>query len=326
VRNRLVGTAGRLRQRLSLEPVSDEVLAERVRAKLGRAVSHPGSITVLVANGSVTLAGPVLAHEHKPLLRAVSRVPGIYELYDGLEVHKTSGNVPALQGGVPRQVRRAFTRENWSPATRLLAGSAGAAVACYGLARRSAAAPMLLLAGTALVVRAATNLGARRLLGRRGRRGVDFTKTITVAAPVEQVFDFWRNFENFPRFMRNVHRVYKNRDESWHWEVAGPVGALVRWDARVTQLVPNERIAWATEPGATVQHAGNVHFQPENGGTRVQIRMSYNPPAGVLGHAVASLFGADPATEIDEDMLRMKALFETGEPARDAAAWRAGVT
>jgi len=315
LRNRLVGTVGTLRQRVSLEPVTDEVLAERVRARLGRVVSHPGSIVVTVANGSVTLSGPVLAHERKRLLRAVGRVPGVFDLYDGLEVHRVAGNVPGLQGGGQRPAREA-----WSPATRLLAGSAGAAVALYALARPSPARPLLLLAGAGLLARAAA-------ADARGDRGLEFTKTVTVHAPVERVFDFWRNFENFPRFMRHVRRVHRNADDTWHWEVAGPLGATVRWDARVTQQVPNERLAWATVPGAFVQHAGIVRFQPEpGGGTRVQIQMSYRPPAGRLGHAVAALFGADPGAELDDDMMRMKALFETGKPARDAAQRRAGVT
>lgn len=138
-------------------------------------------------------------------------------------------------------------------------------------------------------------------------------------APVEEVFAFWSNFENFPKFMRNVREVRKNRDDSWHWEVAGPLGAKVQWDSTVTQLVPNELIAWATVPGAHAQHAGRVRFQREGDGTRLQIEMGYNPAGGALGHAVASLFGADPLTEMDEDLMRLKAYFETGTPARDAA-------
>jgi uncharacterized membrane protein len=84
--------------------------------------------------------------------------------------------------------------------------------------------------------------------------------------------------------------------------------------------VPNELIAWSTVPGALVRHAGRVRFQREGSGTRVQIDMGYNPAGGALGHTLAALFGADPKSEMDEDLMRLKAYFETGRPARDAAA------
>lgn len=157
-----------------------------------------------------------------------------------------------------------------------------------------------------------------RLLGQRGPY-IDYIKTISIAAPVEEVFAFWQNLENFPKFMRNVRSVRRNNENNWHWEVAGPLGTTVQWDAEVTVSIPNELIAWSTIPGSQVQHAGLVHFRREGDGTRLEVEMGYNPPAAALGHVVASLFGADPLTEMDEDLLRLKSFFETGKPARDAA-------
>jgi uncharacterized membrane protein len=144
-------------------------------------------------------------------------------------------------------------------------------------------------------------------------------KTIHIAAPLEDVFAFWRTFENFPKFMRNVRSVRKKAENNWHWEVAGPLGSTVQWDAETTICIPNELIAWTTTPGSQVEHAGLVHFQREGDGTRIQVEMGYNPPGAALGHVVASLFGADPLTEMDEDLMRLKSFFESGKPARDAA-------
>jgi uncharacterized membrane protein len=93
----------------------------------------------------------------------------------------------------------------------------------------------------------------------------------------------------------------------------------VQWDAVTTRLQPNEHIAWRTMPGSAVQHAGMIYLAPFGGGTRVHIEMSYNPPAGALGHVVAKLFGADPKTELDEDMMRLKSTLETGQAPHDAA-------
>jgi uncharacterized membrane protein len=319
VRNRAIGTLGTVRQRVIAHDVPDEILAERVRAALGRVVSHPGSIEVQASQGTVTLRGQILEREAGRALRAVRAVPGVHGVRDELEHHEQAGDVPGLQGGRTRLRRPDIAQQHWAPATRLMVGAAGTALALYGLGRRSLSAPLFLIGGAAMLARASTNMETRRLLGWGGRRSIDFIKTLHIEAPLEEVFEFWSNFENFPKFMRNVREVRKNRDDSWHWEVAGPLGARVQWDSTVTQLVPNELISWATVPGAQVQHAGRVRFQPEGDGTRLQIEMGYNPAGGALGHAVASLFGADPLTEMDQDLMRLKAYFETGTPARDAA-------
>jgi uncharacterized membrane protein len=323
LRNRTQGTLANLWHRVGHEEVDDAVLAERVRSKLGRVVSHPGAIEVAAREGVVSLRGPVLQREVQRLMQAVWALPGVQGVEDRLAAHKQPGDVPGLQGSQARREERLdILQEHWSPATRLLVGGAGGLLAAYGLARRSPLGVLFGAAGAALATRAATNMDARRLLGQRGRRGIDFLKTIRIAAPVEELFAFWSNFENFPRFMRNVRAVRRNADGSWHWEVAGPFGTTLQWNAAVTQSIQNELIAWSTASGSQVAHAGIVRFERDGAGTRVQVEMSYNPPGGAAGHALASLFGADPGAEMDEDLMRLKAYFETGKPARDAAAAR----
>jgi uncharacterized membrane protein len=323
VRNRAWGTFAALRRRVVTEEVPDDILVERVRAQLGRAASHPGSIEASASQGAVTLRGPVLKRESKRVVRTVGAVPGVRRVIDQMETHEQQGDIPGLQGGKARVPQRAdILQERWSPATRALVGGSGVGLIVAGLARRAPASPILVTSGIALLVRAATNLDWMRVLGQRGRRAIDYTKTMRIAAPLDLVFAFWSNFENFPRFMRNVRSVRRNADGSWHWEVAGPLGKTVQWDAIVTQHIADDVIAWATVPGAQVEHGGLVRFEREDGGTRVQIQMTYNPPAGALGHVVASLFGADPGAEMDEDLMRLKNWFETGRPARDAAARR----
>lgn len=318
LRNRSKGVLGALRTRIMSRQVPDEVLAERVMAKVGRAASHPGAIEVIARERTVTLRGPVLKQEHDRIVRTTRTVPGVRDVIDELEEHKQQGNVSALQGGRRRLQRMDIMQEHWAPATRVLVGGAGITLVGCALLQRSPLSIALSLAGAAMALRAGANMSLPRLLGQRGPY-IDYIKTIHIAAPVEEVFDFWRNFENFPRFMRNVRSVRRNAEENWHWEVAGPFGATVQWDADMTVCIPNELIAWSTTPGSQVQHAGLVHFQREGEGTRVQVEMGYNPPGAMLGHAVALLFGPDPLTEMDEDLMRMKVFLETGKPARDAA-------
>jgi uncharacterized membrane protein len=149
-------------------------------------------------------------------------------------------------------------------------------------------------------------------------------KTITINAPVGEVYAFWSQYENFPKFMSRVLEVRPSTRQPRlsHWKVSGPAGAPVSFDAELTLAVPNELLAWRSVPGSLVAHAGVVRFEPLPGQTRVHLRMSYNPPAGWLGHGFARAFGVDPKSSLDADLARMKTLIETGHAPHDAAAGR----
>jgi uncharacterized membrane protein len=306
--------------------VSDEVLTERVRAALGRAVSHPRAIDVSTANGSVTLNGTVLERERAELLDVVCSVRGVGEIADELTGYEDADGIPELQGGrARRRSRFVLLRENWPPAARVLVGASGGALALIGaqqlISTRKAGVlgACAMAAGGLLLARSATNVPLRRLGGRTVRRAIDIRKTIHVHAPIEQVFDTLAHFENFPSFMRNVRSVQVHPDSRSHWSVAGPAGASVEWDSETTVFKPNEFLAWRTVANAPVAHAGIIRFERAGSGTRLDVQMTYNPPGGALGHGIAKLFGADPKRELDEDLMRLKTFVETGVPPHDAA-------
>jgi|SRR5882724_3853185 len=306
-----VGAVGR---RLRGEPVDNATLVGRVRAALGRYVSHPHAIDVTANAGEVSLAGPILAHEVPSLMRAVKRVAGVRRASNQLAVHRAAGNVSSLQGGVPRRGERfELFQDNWSPAARLAVGAIGLCLLMRGsmLGR---------LGGAALLARAATNLDFATLAGMGPpENGIEVQKTICVNAPVEQVYGFWSDYQNFPRFMSRVREVRVDGDRS-HWVVEGPAGVAVEWDAEVVASEPNSCIEWRSTPDSAVQQEGDVRFEPmEDGGTRVRVRLCYQPPAGAFGHAVATLFGADPKSDMDADLMRMKSMIETGRAPHDAA-------
>src|SRR5206468_1513081 len=124
--HRAQGLLAQTRSLVAGEEVDDRTLEERVRAKLGRYVTHPGSIEVTARDGRVTLGGPVLAREVDWLLEAVASVPGARGVENRLEVHRRAGNIPGLQGAGRRPGDRIdVLRPNWSPATRTLVGAAG---------------------------------------------------------------------------------------------------------------------------------------------------------------------------------------------------------
>ncbi|WP_447980059.1 SRPBCC family protein [Candidatus Nitrospira bockiana] len=323
VRNRATGVTARVQSVWHREDVSDATLVERVRSQLGFLVRHPGSIEVCADQGRVILSGPVLADEVDRLVSQVRNVRGVREVENRLEVHEQPGNVPGLQGEPPRRPQGRqieWLQTNWSPSARAAAGATGAALAWYGGARRDLPGTALALVGLALVGRALTNLEMKRLVGiASGRRAIDVVKTIRVAAPVDQVFNFWASYDNFPHFMSRVQEVRKTGEGRSRWRLEGPGGVPLTWEAVLTRFVPNRELAWKTEPGSTVQHAGIVKFtENQDGTTTIHLRMTYNPPAGAVGHGLATLLGEDAKTLLDEDLMRMKSVIESGIVPHDA--------
>ncbi len=313
----VIAEAKRLLQR---EDVSDLTLVGRVRSALGRVVSHPHAIEVSVTDGHVMLAGPILADEVRPLIRTVRHVSGVHGLDDRLTVYREASHVSALQGGVPRHGRRfELLQDNWSPAARLAAGALGAGLLAASTRAKGGLCAVFGVSGAALLARAATNSDLVSIAGLGdASHGIEVQKVVTVDAPVAQVFSFWVDFQNFPRFMRNVKDVTVFEDRS-HWVVAGPAGVPVHWTSELTRVEQDRLIEWRSTRGSPVRHQGCVSFEPVNGHTRVTIKLRYVPPAGAFGHAVAALFGADPKTEMDADLMRMKSMIETGRAPHDAA-------
>jgi uncharacterized membrane protein len=317
--NRGLGLWARLRAKLregcALAQADDDVvIAERVRSKLGRVCSHPSAIEVDVKDGRVQLKGPILKDELQQVLHRVSKVRGVREIDNHLEPHETPNGVAGLQGGTRRIERPEFLQENWAPTWRVVMGAVGTALAAWGLKPRNVVRTAAGITGVGLVLRSLTNLPLKRLVGvGAGRRAIDIRKDSNVYAPVEEVFAFFSQFENFPKFMRHVREVVSLGQGRWRWSVDGPAGVPISWDAEFTQCIPNKLIAWRSVEGSIVGTAGIVRFDPERRGTRIDIRLSYNPPGGAIGHAFASLFGANPKKELDDDMMRLKSLIEVGK-------------
>jgi uncharacterized membrane protein len=316
MRHRVHGAFAATRSRLRREDVPDEILIERIRSRLGMIVSHPHAVEVGAHDGVVTLKGPILSHEAQRAVRKLGRVRGVRGIEDRLDRHRVADDVPALQGGSAREDRPEFLQQNWAPAIRAVGGATGGTL--LGLGVRMGGMPGGLVAGSGvlLVSRAVTNLPIRRLLGiGAGRRAVDIQKHIHIRAPREEVFAFFRNVENLPKFMMHLKSVSQRGQDGMrsHWVAVGPAGIPLSWDAELTRIDDNSVIAWRSAPHSTVRNAGIVFFEPDGaGGTHLHIRMHYNPPAGALGHAVAHLMGKDPKKAMDDDLLRLKSLLEAG--------------
>ena len=183
---------------------------------------------------------------------------------------------------------------------------------------RTAFATANVLAVTALDVMAAKQLSRQpeTVANAKMDQGIVRTKrSITVNRPVEEVYAFWRDFENLPRFMRHLESVTVTGDRRSHWVAKAPAGKTVEWDAETLEERENELISWRSLPGADVYNAGSVRFQraPGGRGTEVRVTLEYEPPLGKLGSKVAMLFREEPGQQVQDDLRHLKQVLETGE-------------
>lgn len=219
---------------------------------------------------------------------------------------------------------------------RIISAVAGAAIVGFALKQKRLRG-VLLPVGGGLIARAATGrCPVSHALGRNtaddaddrispvasvGRgQGVKVEKSVTIDRPAEELFSFWRSFDNLPRFMDHLESVQVIDERRSHWVAKAPAGMRVEWDAEIHNEIPNELIAWRSLPGSEISNAGSVHFRPARGGraTDVRVVLSYEPPAGRLGDAVAKLFGESPSQQVEEDLRRFKQVMEAGDFAGSA--------
>jgi uncharacterized membrane protein len=312
-RNRTRGILSEWTAKLSNQDSPDWLLAERVRGAIGRLSPHARSVKVRAEDSQIHLGGSILKDEKDAILKAASRTRGVREVVDELEVFYSPEEMSAFQETTPSnsQDAPAWKQQSLSPATRLLSSVGGSLLTLYGLRRSGIAKPVLSTAGLLLAARGMTNMDTSSLLGLgTAGNGIRVQKTINVNAPIDEVYRFWHNFENFPLFMDHVKEVLVQNGIS-DWKVAGPAGSSMEFQSHITRDIPNESIAWETIPDSQIQHTGVVRFEENwDGGTRVTVQMTYMPPAGIVGHKVAELFGVDPRQAMQEDLSRLKVLLE----------------
>ena len=147
------------------------------------------------------------------------------------------------------------------------------------------------------------------------REGIRVEKSVTVNKSAFDLYAYWRNFGNLPRFMDHLESVTVQDDVRSHWVAKAPAGRSVEWDAEIINEKPGELIAWRSLEGADVPNSGSVRFVelPGGRGTQVRVEIEYRPPAGKVGAALAKLFGEEPNQQVDEDLRRFKSMMEAGE-------------
>ena len=236
-----------------------------------------------------------------------------------------------MRQGTQEERRSGGSNINVGEVERWASAIGGGALALYGLSRGTLGGVVLALVGGSLVYRGATghcnmyealHISTAGDTGRRspavvipGQRGIKVEKAVTVNRSPEELYRFWRNFENLPRFMYHLESVHVTGEGRSHWVAKAPAGTTVEWDAEIYNEKENELIAWRSLEGADVPNAGSVRFQsaPGGRGTEVRVTLEYDPPGGVIGATIAKLFGEEPSQQVEEDLRRFKQTMEAGE-------------
>ena len=195
------------------------------------------------------------------------------------------------------------------PGLAWLALLAGGGLALFGASRKSLPGAALAAGGGYLVFR-----GVRDL--RNGaHQDVEVEKSLSILKSPEELYTFWRDFENLPKFMRHLRQVQRIDDRRSRWTTNAPLGMTVSWEAEITHETPNQFLAWRSLPGSQIENMGSISFTPAppGRGTEVRVSLRYSPPAGRVGHIFATVFGRDAEQQVLEDLRRFKQLMECGE-------------
>jgi len=243
----------------------------------------------------------------------------------------TTASIP-----IARETPRAPTQRRAGARTGINVGAAerwasligGAALALYGLSKRSMSGLLMAAAGGALLNRGATGhcpvyrrLGVDTARGRESHLGlpgihpVEVEHAVTINRPRDELYDFWHHVENLPRVMTHLQSVTPLGEGRSHWVAKSPLGGTVEWDAIITDDRPNERIAWKSLDDSEIASSGQVRFTsaPGDRGTEVKVHLVYDAPAGKAGAKIAKLTGESADQQVREDLRHFKQMMESGE-------------
>ena len=228
------------------------------------------------------------------------------------------------------QRRAALMQGEWPLPARVAAGVIGGGLAWRGTSRRVIPGMPLALVGFGLLGRALIDSGTVSSISRDGEekpssKGKTVKRTITIGAPIDRVFDFWRRYdETLPHCLARVTSITTMGRGRARWVLDGPGPADVIWTTVVTRCSPNKELAWETEEGSAAQHTGRASFLDNGDGTTmVRLQISYDPLADALVRTMAGALGTDQTTLFDDDLNRIKSAIENGTvPSHSEAATR----
>lgn len=224
------------------------------------------------------------------------------------------------------------TSTNVGNSERIVSAVSGGALIAYGIKRKDWLGALVGIVGGGLALRGATghcqvydaldvDTNEKSLLQRGKKQAkswlettTEVTKSVTINKSAEELYSFWRDFANLPKFMNHLESVKVINQKKSEWTAKAPLGYEVTWEAQISQDVENELIAWRSIEGSQIPNTGSVEFKPtKDRGTVVKVTIKYEPPAGKIGELAAKILTEEPNTQVSEDLRRFKNLMESGE-------------
>lgn len=191
-----------------------------------------------------------------------------------------------------------------------------------------AAATAAVLGVTALDVICAQQISSQDSPNSSRRSGTrDVCQAVRINKSPDEVYHFWRQLDNLPRFMSHIKSVTDSGNGRTHWRATGPMDTTLEWDAETTEDQPGKVIAWRSLENADVYNAGRVTFEraPGGRGTFVRVQLEYAPPGGAVTALAAKLMGQAPEQQVYDDLRHFKQILETGEIVRSDASIHKGM-
>ena len=221
---------------------------------------------------------------------------------------------------------------NMGNSERVVSAVSGGALIAYGVKRKDWLGALLGVVGGAFALRGATRHcqlydaldvdTSEKSLFARGKEQAktwletetEVIKSVTINKPAAELYKFWRDFENLPKFMNHLESVKVINQKKSEWTAKAPLGYEVTWEAQISQDVENKLIAWRSIEGSQIPNSGKVEFnETKDRGTEVKVTIRYEPPAGKIGELAAKVLTEEPNTQVAEDLRRFKSLMEAGE-------------
>lgn len=232
-----------------------------------------------------------------------------FSVEDAEKASKNSGSCNSLIPGVEANV---------SSIERILMVAAGGYLLYSGLSGKNKSVAQS-IAGTTMLARGITGYcPVYDAVGKGGTMkstNVNIRTSVSINKPVNEVYDFWRNLENLPKFMQHLEKVVEKDTITSHWTAQGPAGiGRLSWDAHILMDERGKMLSWHSLPDSTVDNAGKVLFKDNGtGGTELDVTISYHAPLGVAGEAAAKLLNPFFERMVKNDIQNLKAFLETGE-------------
>ena len=179
--------------------------------------------------------------------------------------------------------------------------------------------PIKFITGSYLIFRSISGkCPLKNALAQGKHHAVNARVILTINKPREEVYQFWRNLQNLPKFMTHIKKVEEVSETESHWTIELPWHTgEVSWNSHIVKDEPNEMIGWHSEKMAILENSGKAEFfdAPNGRGTIVNLVVSYHPPVGELGLKVAHLLHPAFENKLRQELRNFKQLIETGEIA-----------